>query len=356
MRWGHDHLLWLALIPFLGLVLISYGHILRRQIRERIGDSKLAAALLATVSSERRLFKQLLQMLALVLVLLAVLRPQYGQRPETLRKTGIDIAIAFDISKSMLARDVQPSRIESARVQLKELMNQLSGDRVALVPFAGIAFTQSPLTADQGAIRLYMDSLDPMQMPVGGTNLSMAIVEGTRLLSSEEDRGDRSSRSRVLLLITDGEDVSSNQGEAAREAARKAAEAGIRIFAIAVGTRLGEPIPILDENGEHAGYQKGRNGKPVYSKLNMELLEELGRLADPEKPEDRKVFHLDGTNGVVSNLLAALNSLQKTALEAAMRHTYGEKFQYALLPALLLLLLDMVLGERRRRRDDEVTS
>ncbi len=348
MRWGQPEMWWLLALPVAAIALWVYGHLIRRHLAARAGDHPLVLRLIATLSPERRLLKQLVVGLALTLAVVAAIRPQYGRRPEALRQTGIDIAIGFDISKSMLARDVQPSRIEAARMQLRTLLAQLVGDRVALVPFAGVAFVQSPLTADQSAIRLYLDSLDPMQMPVGGTNLAMAIDKGVALLTGAEDRGDRSSRSRVLLLITDGEDVAGDDGEAAREAARKAAEAGVRLYAVAVGTRLGEPIPIVGEDGSHQGYQKDSAGKPIYSKLDVSLLEDLARLADPEATDRQRVFQYDGDD--VSSMIAAeLETLQKSALESAMRHRYGEKFQYVLFPAILLLLLDLLIGERRRR-------
>ncbi len=352
MRWGAAELWWLLAVPAVVLAIMAYGHIVRRNLVRRVGHLPLVQDLIETRSMERRLVKQLLFFLAISLVVVAVLRPQYGRRPETLRQTGIDVAIAFDISKSMLARDVQPSRIEAARTLLAGLMDRLSGDRVALVPFAGIAFTQSPLTADQGAIRLYLDSLDPAQMPVGGTNLAMAIEEGVRLLTGKQDRGDKNSRSRILLLITDGEDVATDQGEAAKKAAGKAAKAGISIFALAVGTRVGEPIPILNADGSHAGYQKDSAGKPVYSRLNMKLLQQLAQLADPERPDSKRVFQYEGQANMADILAGELDTLQKSALEASMRHTYNEKYQYMLAPALLLLLIELRLGERRRRSGD----
>lgn len=353
MRWGAPEYWWLAALPIVAIALWVYGHLIRRHLARKAGDHPLVRRLLATFSPERRLLKQLVVGLALTLMVIAALRPQYGRRPEALRRTGVDVAIAFDISKSMLARDVQPSRIEAARQQLAALLGQLVGDRVALVPFAGVAFTQSPLTADQSAIRLYLDSLDPMQMPVGGTNLGMAIDKGVALLTGPGDRGERSGRTRVLLLITDGEDVADATGEAAREAARKAAEAGVKLFAVAVGTRLGEPIPLVAEDGSHQGYQKDSTNKPIYSKLDVQLLEDLARLADPDATDRQRVFQYDGGAAVAPALAAELDTLQKTALEAAMRHRYGEKFQYVLFPAVLLLLLDLLIGERRRRRREE---
>ncbi|MEZ4467001.1 MAG: hypothetical protein R3F60_16460, partial [bacterium] len=162
------------------------------------------------------------------------------------------------------------------------------------------------------------------------------------------------SRSRILLLVTDGEDVADAQGEAARTAARKAAEAGVRIYAVAVGTRLGEPIPILNDDGTHAGYQRDSGGKPIYSKLNLTLLEELAKLASPDDPDGRHVFLLDGSSATAVDLANELDRLQKSTMESSVRHKHGEKFQYVLVFAVFLLLFDLFVGERRkRRREDE---
>ncbi|MBU1432265.1 VWA domain-containing protein [Myxococcota bacterium] len=344
MRWAHQELWYLALIPVIAVALFIYGHLMRKAILARVANPKLMAALTQTLSPGRRLFKQLLLTLGLILVTLAALRPQYGRRPEPLRQTGIDLAVAFDISKSMLARDVYPARLDAARQALLDLLDGLHGHRVALVPFAGIAFTQTPLTADKSAIRLYMKDLDPKEMPVGGTHLAAAIREGVELLTGREDRGERAGRSRALLLITDGEDVAEDAGEAAKEAAKAAAEAGVQIYALGVGTRLGEPIPILNHDGSHAGYQKDKEGKPIYSKLNLDLLGELTRLSAGGAAAEGRVFTLD--EDTPTALAEAFGALQKSTLEGAIRHRHSEKFQYALILGLLLLALEAWISER----------
>lgn len=354
LHWGHAQMWWLVLVPVGALALLVYGHQARRHLIERAGEHPLIIKLLASHSPERRLFKHLLLMLALVALTVTAFRPQHGRRPETMRPTGIDIAIAFDISKSMLARDVPPSRLDAAREELGRMMSALRGHRVALVPFAGIAFKQSPLTADRSAIRMYLKSLDPQQMPVGGTNLAMAITQSVELLTGGEDRGDRASRSRVVLLMTDGEDIASEANEDAKAAARKAAEAGVLIYAVGVGTRLGEPIPLLNADGTHAGYQQDSRGKPIYSKLNLTLLEELAQLADPEHPDAQRVFLYDGGDPVSQKLARAFDGLQKSAMESAIRHKYGEKYHWALIPVLLLLLLDLGVSERRPKPKEDV--
>ena len=151
------------------------------------------------------------------------------------------------------------------------------------------------------------------------------------------------------MLITDGEDVATDQGKAAKEAAQKAAKAGVVVFAVAVGTRLGEPIPFYGSDGKHAGYQKGSDGKPIYSKINVKLLDELVDLSDPENADAKRVFQFDGQTPVIPGLVAELDTLQKTLLKTTMRETYNEKYQYFLFPALLLFLLDLLIGERRRQ-------
>ena len=350
MRFAYPDLWWLVAIPALGLTLYFFAVMRRRAITRALGESHLIAQLIESVSIERRIIKASLLLIALTALTLASLRPQFGRRSEVQQQSGIDIAVTFDISKSMLARDVQPARIEAARGLLESLIQELSGHRLALIPFAGIAFTQSPLTADKSAFRLYLKGLDPQQMPVGGTNIAMAIREGISRLSGQSDRGDKASRSRVVLLITDGEDLSESAGEDVKVAAQEAKEAGVLIYSIAVGTRSGEPIPILNQDGTHAGYQRDRLGKPIYSKLNMVLLEEIGRIADPEHPDVPKVFHLDATRDLTVELAQAFNQLQKSKLESTVRHRYGEKYFYALIPALFLLLLEGLISDRRKRR------
>jgi Ca-activated chloride channel homolog len=347
MRWGYLEHLWICAAPLMVLVLYAYGRWRRNLQVKRAGDHFLVEQLLKTVSPERRMIKCFCVFFAVALLTLAALRPQYGQEQTMVRKAGIDVAIAFDISKSMLARDVVPSRIMAARTALKQLLTNISGDRVALVPFAGISFVQSPLTGDQSAIDMYLDELDPLQMPVGGTNIAEAIRRGTALLTGSADKGDRGARSRVILLITDGEDNHPDRAKTARAAAKQANEQGVLVLAVAVGTAMGEPIPILDEAGNHLGYVRGQDGQPVVSKLNLSLLEDL--TGTPTETEGSRVFQFTGENDVITPLTAMLKGLQRSALEMAMRHRYNEKYQYLLFPAILLLLIESLLSDRRRR-------
>ena len=362
MRIAYPSLWWLALLPVFALMLMLYASWRRGQVTRALGERHLIDMLTTSVSFEKRLIKAVIIVLALSAMVFAAMRPQFGRRSEVQQQSGIDIAVAFDISKSMMARDVYPSRLDAARNLLTQVVNQMSNHRLALIPFSGIAFTQSPLTADKSAFRLFLRGLNPQQMPIGGTNLAMAISEGTKRLSSRSDRGDKLSRSSVLLLITDGEDLAQETRDAIKEAVKEANEAGVIIYAIAVGTVSGEPIPILNKDGSYAGYKRDRSGKPIHSKLNIELLREIidqntavGDTKTQSQDEIAKyrklkrVFLLDGHQDLVSDLATSFSKLKQQKLNSSIRHRYGEKYAYALIPALILLLLEMLITDRRKR-------
>lgn len=372
MRIAYPHLWWLAIFPVLALAFMLYASWRRGQVTRALGERHLIDMLTASVSLEKRLIKAVVILVALSAVVFASLRPQFGRRSEVQQQSGIDIAVAFDISKSMLARDVYPSRLDAARNLLTQIVDQMSNHRLALIPFSGIAFTQSPLTADKSAFRLFLRGLNPQQMPIGGTNLAMAISEGTKRLSSQSDRGDKLSRSSVLLLITDGEDLAQATRDEVKKAVVEANEAGVMIYAIAVGTVSGEPIPILNKDGSYAGYKRDRSGKPIHSKLNIELLREIVdqntlTVESDTKDQDeltkfrklKRVFLLDGHQDLVSDLATSFSKLKRQKLNSSIRHRYGEKYAYALIPALILLLLEMLISDRRKgpqrgRSDEEV--
>lgn len=359
MRIAYLHLWWLGLLPIFALGLMIYASWRRRQVTQILGERHLIELLTTSVSLEKRLTKATLLWLGVVALSFAALRPQFGRRAEVQHQVGIDVAIAFDISKSMLARDVYPSRLDAARHELTTLVQGLNNHRVALIPFAGIAFTQSPLTADKSAFRLFLRGLNPQHMPIGGTNLAMAIREGTERLSGQSDRGDKLSRSSVLLLITDGEDLATERREEIKVAVKEANEAGVLIYAVGVGTLSGEPIPIYNKDGSHAGYQRNREGRPIHSRLNLDLLREIVTESLPaginDNPEElakyqklKRVFLLDGHHALSTELADSFNKLNQHKLDSSIQHRYGEKYAYALIPALLLLLLELIINDRRK--------
>jgi Ca-activated chloride channel homolog len=267
----------------------------------------------------------------LFLLFFAAAGPQCGERTELVKRSGIDLVVALDASNSMLARDVKPSRLERAKLEVTALLDRLKGDRVGLVVFAGEAFVQCPLTTDYAAARLFLRAVDPGAMPQQGTAIANALFESKRVL----DGGGRGSAGKAVLVITDGED---QEGDAL-QAAAELGEAGIRIYAVAVGSESGEPIPVVDKDGNVTGYKKDREGKTVLTRTDVAGLRELvSRGAGV-------VFRGDGSDLGVLQVLPELDKLQKGELESRLSVQYDDKYGWFAWPAFVLLVLAALLGE-----------
>ena len=336
MRYGAPDAFWL-LIAVAALGGLAAWALLRRPRHlDRLGDPDLVERIADSYSQTRTAIRRGLLVTGLALLCLAAARPQMGGTSVKTKTSGIDVVFALDISKSMLARDVVPSRLQASRRLLEGLMQRMETDRVALVPFAGVAFAQCPLTRDLAAIRVYLRALDPDSIPVGGTAVGRALTVAVELLSGEGKRAQE--RVVILILITDGEDHDSDPAAAAAAAAA----AGVKVFTVGMGSLAGEPIPLYHEDGSLQGYIKDRAGKFVYSRLDEEglraMAEATGGLYLPYQGQ-----------ATLQSLSGALRNLQQTELESSVRRQYDERFQYALGPALLLLALEAWLGNRRRQ-------
>ncbi len=274
--------------------------------------------------------------LSLLLFSLALAQPQCGSRAELTKRRGIDVVVALDASKSMRARDVLPSRLDRAKLELSTLLDELKGDRVAIIAFAGDAFVQCPLTSDYAAAKLFLRAIDPDQMQEGGTNIGAALQTSKQVL----DGADRGAKDRVVVLLSDGEDLSGEVGEAIE--ALKAA--GIKVFTVGIGSAGGEPIPVLDKQGDRTGYLKDPStGQTVLSRLDEAGLEAISQATGGE------YFHRAGAVAV-PEVAARIDRLQKSELESRITVRYDERFQAFLLPGLALLVLGMLVGGRWRRR------
>lgn len=340
MRYGHPDSLWLLALAG-ALLLMMLLHIgWRRRRLARVGDPRLVERLTRSTSVTRQVVRALLLAATMALLALSLARPQLGGTTIKTRQEGIDIVFVLDISKSMLARDLPPSRLQSARLLLDGLLQKMGSNRVALVPFSGLAFTQCPLTRDYSAIRVYLQDLQPGAIPVGGTAIGRALTRALTLLGHGEDDKPKAevlqAAERIIILITDGEDHESEP----LQAAKAAAEAGIRVYTVGMGSITGEPIPIVHSDGSLQGYQKDRKGQFVYTRLDEDTLRSIAE-------ETRGLYVPYDSSGQATEILAqAIADLEKTELERALRRHYDERFQYALFPALLFLLLEMLLGDR----------
>lgn len=305
----------------------------RERIRALLSD-RLADALAPGVSVLRPALKAGSTALGLVLLSLALAQPQCGSKAELTKRRGIDVVVALDASKSMLARDVAPNRLERAKLELMTLLDELKGDRVGVVVFAGDAFIQCPLTSDYSAAKLFLKAVDPEQMPQGGTNIGAALTLSKQLL----DNADRGAKDRVVVLISDGEDLA-GEGE---EALATLKEANIKIFAVGIGSESGEPIPIVGKHGEVLGYQKDSAGETVVTRLDRAG---LAHLADATGGE---LFYQP--RGVaMGEVVARIDKLQKSELESRIAVRYDERFQTYGFPGLALMVLGGLLGSSASR-------
>ena len=331
-RFGEPQLLYLlVLLPLLLAFMVWVIRRKRRGVQVLVGPH-LASRLTGNSSSRRQWSKGLLVVAAVGLLLGGLARPQFGTRLETVEREGQDLVVVLDLSASMLARDIQPNRLEKAKHAIGTLIGLLEGDRIGIVGFAGEAFVQCPLTLDYGAARTLLASMGPESIPVPGTALGEALRKGLELFSVEE------KKHKVMVLITDGEDHLGRPLEVAREAAGQ----GVVIHAVGIGSMQGTPIPVFDSEGRAQGFKKDRTGEVVMTRLDestlRELAEETGGTYQRSSPGESE---LEGIYGEV----AAMEKKQLASIQVAQ---YEERFQIPVLLGLLLLLADLLLAERRR--------
>ena len=299
---------------------------------ERFAERDLIQEIAPSVSVWKKVFKIIMLTLAFSLALFSLARPQWGFEWEEIKRTGLDILIAIDVSKSMLAKDVKPNRLERSKFAVKDLMKKLNGDRVGLVAFAGTSFLQCPLTIDYDGFLLALDDLSADSIPRAGTSISSAIKEAKDVFK------DIDSKYKVFVIITDGEEL---EGDALN-AAQDAAKSGIRIYCVGVGTPEGDLIPSIDEQGQR-GYKADKSGNVVKTRLNEELLKRIsistgGNYARAAQSDFGLLLLYD----------KSISKLEKRDIESKMRKNYQERFQIFLALSLAILLLEPLISERKR--------
>ena len=351
MSWADPSALWLLWLVPLAAAALVWNEARRRRATEIFGRSTTITPLITGRARWWRIARAVLMLIGVTLLILAFAGPQYGSRTRVLRKRGIDVVIALDFSKSMLAQDVHPSRIKRAKAELERLLAELDGDRVGLVAFAGDAMA-FPMTVDYSAIRLFLRDLEPMDMPVGGTAIGKALIASKRLIeSSKEHRGPEAAipdRSRVVILLTDGEDHEGDPIAAAKELEA----AGIQVYAVGIGSGSGEPIPSYTADGTLIGHMKDSDGRLVMTSLSAENEETLKEIASITG--GTYVRAEEGTVGV-TQIRQELAKLQASEQKARRVTVHENRFALVLLPAFLLFVLEGLLPEawivRRRRRE-----
>ncbi len=319
----------LAVVPvFIGLY-IWYTRRKRRQLAE-FGDPALVSELMPNASRVRPNMKFSILMVALVLLIVAAARPQYGQREQTVKRQGIEAIIALDISNSMLAEDVAPCRLDRAKQMLSKMIDQMVDDKVGLVVFAGEAYTQLPITCDYVSAKMFLNSITPDLIKTQGTAIGAALNTAIQSFGSEE-----TDASRAIILITDGEN---HEDDAAAVAAR-AKEMGIKVMVVGIGKPEGSPIPIPGTNN----FRKDRQGNVVVSRLNEDMCREIA------KAGNGIYVRCDNTNTAMRALQKEIDTLATTEIETKVYTEYNEQFQSFVLVALLLLVIDFFIFNRKNK-------
>jgi len=319
----------LAIIPVI-ILLFLVLQFWKKHAQKKFADKKL----LKKLSPNQSLFKSVLKLivicLALVSISIALVNPKVGTKLETVKREGVDIVFAVDVSKSMLAEDIAPNRLEKSKQLVTQIINNLASDRVGIIAYAGKAFPQLPITTDYASAKMFLQNMNTDMLSSQGT----AINEAIELAKTYYD--DDEQTNRVLIIISDGEDHS----EEAANVAQEANEEGIRIFTIGVGDIKGGPIPIK-RDGVVLNYKKDNNGETVITRLNEETLKTIANEANG--------VYINGknTNDVVENIRDILNKMDKKEFEAKQFADFKDQFQWFLVFAIALLFIDIFLLERK---------
>lgn len=334
MTFAHPQfLIALLLVPLAALFLLWAGR-QRQRALARLGDRALIQRLIAAVNWRGRRWQAALTLFALAMLVVAIARPQWGSETQEIDQEGLQVMVALDVSQSMLAQDIQPSRLDRAKLEIRDLATQLKGDEIGIVPFSGAAFVQVPLTSDYTTALNYLQDAGPGLISRPGTVIGDAIRTATAAFDP------KLASQKVLVLMTDGEDVESNPLAAAQEAA----EQGVMIYTIGFGTPEGEMVPETDQSGRVVGYKQDAQGSPVISRMDEATLQKIAQTGGGQ------YYRATADGSELASLLAQIDGLQKAQLQSRQAVRMTERYQIFLALALAALVLAELIPDRVRQR------
>jgi Ca-activated chloride channel family protein len=298
----------------------------------RLGDSNLVSGLVPEMSGIRPLIKFILQLIAVAAGIIMLSRPQFGSKIEDVKKQGVEVIIALDVSNSMLAEDIQPDRLTRAKQAISRLVDNLDNDKIGLIVFAGDAYIQIPITTDYISAKMFLSAINPNIVPKQGTAIGAAINLGIKSFSPGE------GKSKAMIIITDGENHEDDPVKDAEEASK----AGIVIHTIGIGSTEGVPIPMII-NGKK-DYLKDVNGNTVVTKLDEEILKKIALSTNGN------YVRASNSNIGLDEIFSGIKKMKKQDLESTMYTEYNDQFQIFAAIALFLLLVDFFIMERKNRR------
>ncbi|MBN1112840.1 MAG: VWA domain-containing protein [Bacteroidales bacterium] len=331
-RFANIELLYLLAAVPVFVVLFWIALRRKKKMLGRFGDINIIKQLMPDSSSERPIIKFIFILLAYISLVIAIARPQFGSQLKEVKREGIEIAIALDVSNSMLAEDIKPNRLEKAKQAISRLISRLQSDKVGLIVFAGDAYTQVPMTTDYVSAKMWLSSVNTEIVPKQGTSISSAIELASKSFSPD------SKASKAVIIITDGE----NHEDDAIDAAKKAAEQGILIYTIGIGDPKGAPIPMTSESGV-TDFRKDSEGNTIISKLNETMLQDIAVATGAVYSRANSVSF--GLNSVLDDM----KRLNKAEVKTKVYSAYNDQFQYILGFALFFLLFEFVILERKNR-------
>jgi len=338
-------LLWIIPILILGYTLVFFW---QKRKQSQFADNAFFKKLVPEQSAFKRWIKIVFIALALGLFTMALVNPKKGSQLETVKRKGVDIVFALDVSKSMLAEDIAPNRLEKSKRIISEIVNQLAGDRVGLIGYAGSAFPQVPITTDYSSSKNFLNSMNTNMVSSQGTAIADAIELGLTFYDDQEQT------KRVMVVLSDGED----HGSKLENQLAQAKEKGVEIYTIAIGTKKGGPIPV-EKSKYNLTYNKDKQGKVVITKANLATLSKIAEATNG------KLIKGKSTKKIVNKFTSILQEMEKTEFESKQYAEYQSQYQWFLGFGILLLVIDMLLFEKKtlwlrklnlfnEKKDDEV--
>lgn len=326
-RFADPNVLYLLIIlPFVA-IFYFYSNYRRTKRLRKYGDPELLSMLMPEASAHRPVFKFWVLWIALGLSIVMLARPQFGTRLEKVKRSGIETIIALDISNSMLAEDVVPSRLEKAKSLISRLVSNFNDDKVGLIVFAGDAFTQLPITSDYISAKMFLESITPSLISSQGTNIGEAIRLAIKSFTPQEKVG------RAIIVITDGENHEGGAVEAAKEAASK----GMKVFVLGIGSPDGSPIPLEGSND----YRKDNQGNVIVTRLNEQMCREVAQAGNGV------YIRVDNSSSAQSLLQKEIDKLTKRDLESIVYSNYNEQFPALAWIIIVLLIIEVVVLDKK---------
>tara|TARA_B100000902_G_C27290593_1_gene906900 strand:+ start:549 stop:1580 length:1032 start_codon:yes stop_codon:yes gene_type:complete len=325
-----DFLYFLALIPLIAIGLYFYNRWQKKSI-EKFGDENLVTELMQNHSKARKNIKNTLFIFSIAFLIIGISNPQIGTKMEEVKREGVDLMIAIDLSHSMMAQDIKPNRLERAKQAISRLIDKLEGDRIGLVVFAGEAYVQLPITTDYSAAKLFLSTVNTSIIPTQGTKIGNAIDLCIKSFDQENNQN------KAIIIITDGE----NHDEEAISSAKIAQEQNIYIHTLGMGLTKGGPIPIYNKYGSTSEFRKDREGNIIITKLNETILKEIAQAGMGT------YIRANNSKSGLSVLFDEINKMEKKEIGTMIFTNYKDRFQIFIGISLILLILNLIILQRK---------